>query len=496
MTKRKASSQAAAGQQLEKKRKVTGDVGTVKTSGSKAAGPELPGTSGPVATAGTIASPKDGHIEDQKPAELSKDAASVEESSGSPVTPEKDRVVDPKSSASKAAGPELPGAITGDITDSDKGKAAGPKLCGTSNKRSAMEAGFEGKSEVKKTRRVPVGLFNHHRACFVNAVTQCLRGTAPIDGYYRRKARGVLANVTNCGVTEGDLRKMKGSNTRQICSRKDLVREAFRGAAGNISLSAYFGELCDRMSTTTEPSISPFIFQQALGSQITSGEGRPMDGEHSEDSNEFLTSLLDRLKAEELASRTTGTDEPTVVQKTFGVETAKKVACKACQHEHSNPAHLVSLPASIPRQKKPLTLEECFSSFEDRNEPSDYKCSVCGKADSTEMATSIVKSHDHLILNIVRVDLIGKNPTTISIPQGPIDLAAWFLGSESQDTQFEVYGVVRHHGSKNTDGHYDAIVKIEGQWWHLDDHRVSSAADAVLTKPQPACQIFLRRLSS
>ena len=546
MKKRKAEGEAAAGQQLEKKRKVTGEVGTAKTSGSKAAGPKLPGTSDPVVTAAIIASPQDGHIGDQKPAELSKDTASAEESSvsadaskdtasaeessgpsdaskdmasakessGSPVAPGKDRVVDPKSSASKAAGPELPGttkgdtpdpsaskaagpelpgAVTGDITDSDKGKAAGPELCGTSKKRSAIEAGLEEKSEVKKTRRVPVGLLNHHRACFANAVTRCLQGTAPINGYYRKQAKGVLPTVANCGVTEGDLRSM-GSNTRKNRDKKSLVRTAFDASTEQISLSAYFGQLCERMSTATESSVSPFLFQQAFGTRFKNDSGEEMNGDRSEDSFQFLTTLLLKLGEEELESRTNQTEKPTVVSEVFGVKTAKDSICQACGHASSRTDDALWLDTSVPDQKEPLPFEECFSSFEGRTRQSDYKCDHCKELGSTDTSTSIATG-DYLILNANRTDYnTGKIHTKVTLPNQPITLSAPF----PQDAKYEVYGVVQHHGHARTDGHYTALLKIDGQWWNLDDQKASKITDADLDKykQQRGCQFFLRRVPS
>lgn len=521
---KKRKIEEAAGKQTEKRRKVSGE--TSKTGGGKATGPELHGNSAPVAAAKSskntasaaefsgvprkdrVADPKSsaskaaglelpGAIKGDIPDPSKSKAAGQELSS----TPAKDRATGPqvgKSSASKAAGPELPGANKGVVTDTDKSKAAGLELCGTSKKRSATEAGLEEKPDAKKARHVPVGLLNFHRACFANAVTQCLQGTAPINSHFRRQAKGVLASVANCGVTEGDLRSMGGSTTRRRGGKKGLVRRAFRQSTDKVSMSAYFGELCEAMSTSTESSIPPFFFQQAFGNDFSSTQGRPMNGDTSEDSYEFLSLLLLELRQEELTSRKTKSDALTVVEKAFGVKTAAKVTCKACQYEKVSAIDdALCLEATIPRQREPLTLEECFSSFEDRNQPSGYKCDECGKADSTELSASIAKSQDHLILNLKRADSAGKNTTPVVLPQGPIGLSAWSMASDSlQDSKFEVYGVVRHHGSKHTDGHYDAMLKTEGQWWHLDDQKVSRVNDADFEKPQTACQIFLRKVSS
>lgn len=105
-----------------------------------------------------------------------------------------------------------------------------------------------------------VSLLNHHRTCFANADIQCLRGTAPIEEYYHRQVNGVLNSVTNCGGDEEDLHSMTGSNTQAVCGKKNKVRKAFQESAEKISQSAYFGELCDCMSTAIEPGISTFLF--------------------------------------------------------------------------------------------------------------------------------------------------------------------------------------------------------------------------------------------
>lgn len=179
-----------------------------------------------------------------------KNTVSAEEFCGTPVdTPRKDHVTD--SSVGKFS-----------VT-----KAAGLKLCGTSKKRSAIEAGFEEKADVKKARRVPVGLLNFHRACFANAVTRCLQGTASINGYYRTQARGVLARVRTCVVTKETFGAraaiLRRSTPRSAWLEKPSVSELRR---------SHFRQLCNSMLTATESSISPFIFQQAIGSQPTNEE--------------------------------------------------------------------------------------------------------------------------------------------------------------------------------------------------------------------------------
>ena len=398
-----------------------------------------------------------------------------------------------KSSASKAACLELPGTIKADITDTNKGKVAGLELSGTSTKRSKTQAGFQEKPEVKKARRDPVGLLNFSRACFANAVTQCLQATAPINDYYRREARGVLPSVANCGVTEGDLRSM-GGNTRTTLAKETLVRNAFRQSAEKVALSAYFGQLCDHMSTATEPFISPFLFQQACGTRCKNDDGEPMNGETPEESFQFLTQLLPKLDEEELNSREIWTEKPTVVDEVFGVKTKRDSICEACGHRASHTDKAFWLHAAIPNQEKPLTLEECFSSFENKTRLSDYKCEHCLKVGSTDTLTSIA-TQDYLILNVNRTDYkLGKIKTRVKVPKGTVHLSAPF----SQDSVFEVYGVVQHHGQKHDDGHYTALLKVDDRWWYLNDQKVQRTHDIFFDKlpqAQRGCQFFLRKVS-
>lgn len=454
---------------------------TGKFSVSKAAGPEL--TS--IHTKDHAINPPTGK-------------SSVSKAAGPDLTSihTKDPATNPptgKSSASKAACLELPGTIKADITDTNKGKVAGLELSGTSTKRSKTQAGFQEKPEVKKARRDPVGLLNFSRACFANAVTQCLQATAPINDYYRREARGVLPSVANCGVTEGDLRSM-GGNTRTTLAKETLVRNAFRQSAEKVALSAYFGQLCDHMSTATEPFISPFLFQQACGTRCKNDDGEPMNGETPEESFQFLTQLLPKLDEEELNSREIWTEKPTVVDEVFGVKTKRDSICEACGHRASHTDKAFWLHAAIPNQEKPLTLEECFSSFENKTRLSDYKCEHCLKVGSTDTLTSIA-TQDYLILNVNRTDYkLGKIKTRVKVPKGTVHLSAPF----SQDSVFEVYGVVQHHGQKHDDGHYTALLKVDDRWWYLNDQKVQRTHDIFFDKlpqAQRGCQFFLRKVS-
>ena len=454
---------------------------TGKSSVSKAAGPEL--TS--IHTKDHAINPPTGK-------------SSVSKAAGPDLTSihTKDPATNPptgKSSASKAACLELPGTIKADITDTNKGKVAGLELSGTSTKRSKTQAGFQEKPEVKKARRDPVGLLNFSRACFANAVTQCLQATAPINDYYRREARGVLPSVANCGVTEGDLRSM-GGNTRTTLAKETLVRNAFRQSAEKVALSAYFGQLCDHMSTATEPFISPFLFQQACGTRCKNDDGEPMNGETPEESFQFLTQLLPKLDEEELNSREIWTEKPTVVDEVFGVKTKRDSICEACGHRASHTDKAFWLHAAIPNQEKPLTLEECFSSFENKTRLSDYKCEHCLKVGSTDTLTSIA-TQDYLILNVNRTDYkLGKIKTRVKVPKGTVHLSAPF----SQDSVFEVYGVVQHHGQKHDDGHYTALLKVDDRWWYLNDQKVQRTHNIFFDKlpqAQRGCQFFLRKVS-
>jgi ubiquitin C-terminal hydrolase len=74
-------------------------------------------------------------------------------------------------------------------------------------------------------------------------------------------------------------------------------------------------------AASSESSVSPFAFLQALGVLVKDGDGRPLDGEMQTDADEFYNSLLHHLETEEMNSRDSYKD-PTVVQNLLGCATA------------------------------------------------------------------------------------------------------------------------------------------------------------------------------
>lgn len=222
-------------------------------------------------------------------------------------------------------------------------------------------------------------------------------------------------------------------------------------------------------AASSESSVSPFAFLQALGVLVKDGDGRPLDGEMQTDADEFYNSLLHHLETEEMNSRDSYKD-PTVVQNLLGcatvyivsnsrgrelflVLTAFKFSCSLCGHKcMSVPDSALSVIIDIPQGAKATTLSQCLDAFVKGEVMEDYKCENCEKAGGVTRSSRVQHLAEYAVIKLtraaVRDGLMAKISTSVPIPTSELDLAPWFAYPDTGNGhRYEVFGVVEHIGN-------------------------------------------------
>ena len=98
-------------------------------------------------------------------------------------------------------------------------------------------------------------------------------------------------------------------------------------------IGAQFSELVRDYREAEGDPVSPRKFQQACGLLFRDEIDRPLNGDTSQDTAQFINELLKRLDDEEIVERTNTADakKPSVIQELFHVETGTNVSPHCCK---------------------------------------------------------------------------------------------------------------------------------------------------------------------
>jgi len=148
---------------------------------------------------------------------------------------------------------------------------------------------------------------------------------------------------------------------------------------------------------------------------------------------------------------------------------------------HQSLERLPTLPASPPTSfsrydssASKVTLDDCFQHFttEEVLDGSDmWKCPKCDALRRASKRIEVLKAPNVLVLQLKR---FKANGSKISTPvEFPRELRDASLGT------YDLFAVLRHHGSSIDGGHYDACIassRSDESWRVFDDSRVSPVA--------------------
>ena len=93
------------------------------------------------------------------------------------------------------------------------------------------------------------------------------------------------------------------------------------------------------------------------------------------------------------------------------------------------------------------SLVQCLDDFVKGTALEDYKCNGCGKAGGVTKSTRVQQLARYAVIKLTRTDIAGKIETQLPVPTGVLDLAPWFVSSDTdKGRRYEVTGVIEHFG--------------------------------------------------
>ncbi len=121
------------------------------------------------------------------------------------------------------------------------------------------------------------------------------------------------------------------------------------------------------------------------------------------------------------------------------------------------------------------TLEECISSFFQKEKLTGWNCNNCHMSQSCHKSIHLQK-RDILILTLKRYNSRGQKIT--SLVHFPTERLEVFIHSYTerhldQQTSYRLYGVVNHHGESTENGHYTVCLRQQETWYKFNDDVVT-----------------------
>lgn len=202
----------------------------------------------------------------------------------------------------------------------------------------------------------------------------------------------------------------------------------------------------------------------------------PMAGYGQQDAHELLLFLLDGL------SQCGLTDE------VFRGTLCSDIACATCGATSSRKEIFLDLSLAVEdAPSSGLRLEDCLARFTAEETLSDFfRCDNCDSAVERKKQLSIDKLPNLLVIHLKRFDTVNfrKILQEVDFPVDRLLNLAPFLSmrryadstTKLPTFPYALSAVVNHEGSMEQ-GHYTTFVKVEGHWFHCDDHHVDLATE-------------------
>ena len=188
----------------------------------------------------------------------------------------------------------------------------------------------------------------------------------------------------------------------------------------------------------------------------------------------------------------------TLFSKVFGGYLRNEMKCLKCNNSSKTYNHFQDL--SMELTQGVTSVDSAMSTFmkvEKLGKGNEWNCDKCKRKVQATKQLTISTPPAALVLHMKRFSFGGHSdkikkhiafPTTLHLPVSE---------GNSQKVKYDLTGVVVHHGYSTHNGHYIAYVKsASGQWYEMDDDRVSMTNSKTVMKQQAYLLFYSKVLSS
>jgi len=221
-----------------------------------------------------------------------------------------------------------------------------------------------------------------------------------------------------------------------------------------------------------------------------------------EDAHEALRLLIDAMNRDSIrALKGWGYRLPpkekepaTPVSQLFGGEVQSCVECLSCGHCSRTVDPVMDLSLDVSGSTDLESALKRFAAVDTLDGDNKYRCDGCQRLVNARKQMTLLRPPLCLVVHLKRFDALGaKLGVRVAFGESlrvPADAAP---GCSAASREYELRGLVVHHGSSRTHGHYCAMVRDgAGAWYEMDDACVSRATRAAALS-QPAYLLFYCR---
>lgn len=305
-------------------------------------------------------------------------------------------------------------------------------------------------------KRVGPGFFNEGNSCYLNSTLQCLLYIPALVQVLLHETDAALKNIPR--------------------NQQNQLRP----------ITEIFTSLVKEIWANQNEAGRKAILPRGMVSTIRR-VGKQFKPFRQEDAHEYLRQLLDTMHEEVLkANRLKISDgkpaETSFISRVFGGYLCNTLKCSQCGYASKTYNHFLDLSLEI--QKGVQSVQDAIQQFtkpEQLSHGNEWNCDGCKRKVKATKQMTISEAPPVLAIQLKRFAMsfgfsfMGNNKVTKHI-QFPLQLALPCTKSKNP-VQYDLTGVVVHHGSTTHSGHYIAYVKApNGIWYEMNDSNVAQVS--------------------
>lgn len=292
-----------------------------------------------------------------------------------------------------------------------------------------------------KVVRVGPGFYNDGNSCYLNSTLQCLMYLPPLIQIFQTEGSNALKNISSPPAYA----------MKPIC---ELFRLLVNEVWPQLNETRNGRAISPRGMTTTI---------RRVGKQF-----RPF---RQEDAHEYLRQLLDVMHEEVLKANGLKTSdgkkaETTFISRIFGGHLSNTLTCSKCQFVSETRNHFLDLSLEI--RQNVTSVEAALAAFTKQEQLSagnEWKCEKCLQRVRAVKQMKVAQWPSVLVIHLKRFaggGLFGLHGGGSKITKKISFPMQWTTPSSSsgKGVDYDLTGVIVHHGHSTNSGHYIAYVKV------------------------------------